>query len=620
MHSGVACAQCHTGATVSEFRPCSTIVERVDCSICHPEQVEQHARSIHGDLAARGDSVAPVCADCHDPHHTQGKENPASPTFKRNVPDLCGRCHRDGEEVARRGTSHAEHVLRNYSMSVHGKGLMQSGLIVTAVCSDCHTAHMTLPAEDPNSTVNRGNIPFTCSKCHHGIYEKFVTSIHATGEPRNGHPLPSCYDCHSSHTIRRIDQSDFKTEITQQCGECHEEVTKTYFETYHGKATNLGSEPAAKCHHCHGSHDVLPPSDLRSHLSRDNIVATCQQCHPEAHRRFAGYLTHATHHNRDKYPFLFYSFWGMTILLVGTLSLALFHTLLWLFRSVRACRDEPRRPSHASGWQVIRFTPFQRTLHLVMLLSFFGLAITGMAVKFAYTEWAQFIIGILGGVETAGSLHRFCAVLTFGYFVVHLIHLGAVSREKGLGGIFRKSVTMLPTFDDLVDFKNTWKWFLGKGSQPSYGRWTYWEKFDYWAVFWGVAVIGSTGLMLWFPEFFTRFVPGELLNVATIIHSDEALLAVGFIFTIHFFNTHFRPCKFPMDPVIFTGSMPFEEFKHERAREYQELGASLETLEILVPPRSTGFLRMARIFGITMLVLGLIMIALIIYAMTFGYR
>ena len=95
------------------------------------------------------------------------------------------------------------------------------------------------------------------------------------------------------------------------------------------------------------------------------------------------------------------------------------------------------------------------------------------------------------------------------------------------------------------------KWFVGKGPRPNYGRWTYWEKFDYLAVFWGVAIIGFSGLVLWFPVFFTKFFPGWVINVSQIIHSDEALLAVGFIFTVHFFNTHFRPEAFPMDTVIF---------------------------------------------------------------------
>ncbi|HET53617.1 MAG TPA: hypothetical protein ENN33_00190 [Ignavibacteria bacterium] len=125
---------------------------------------------------------------------------------------------------------------------------------------------------------------------------------------------------------------------------------------------------------------------------------------------------------------------------------------------------------------------------------------------------------------------------------------------------------------DWKEFIGTIKWFFGKGRRPSYGRWTYWEKFDYFAVFWGVAVIGSRGLILWFPEFFTFLgLPGWFINVTSIVHSDEALLATGFIFTIHFFNTHFRPDKFPMDNVIFTGRVPLEEFKKDRPREYQIL-------------------------------------------------
>ena len=108
----------------------------------------------------------------------------------------------------------------------------------------------------------------------------------------------------------------------------------------------------------------------------------------------------------------------------------------------------------------------------------------------------------------------------------------------------------------------------------STGAGRYWEKFDYFAVFWGIVVIGSTGLTLWFPVFFTRFLPGSFINVATIIHSDEALLATGFIFTVHFFNTHLRPEKFPMDTTIFTGHMPLAELKRDKPREYAALVAS----------------------------------------------
>lgn len=161
---------------------------------------------------------------------------------------------------------------------------------------------------------------------------------------------------------------------------------------------------------------------------------------------------------------------------------------------------------------------------------------------------------------------------------------------------------------------------MGRGPRPSYGRWTYWEKFDYFAVFWGVAVIGLSGLLLWFPTFFTRVIPGWLLNVATIVHSDEALLAVGFIFTVHFFNTHFRPEKFPMDTVIFTGGIPLDEFKQDRPREYEELVASGELESRLEPAPDPRDVKRWRIFGWIALSLGIGMVLLILYAAVFGYR
>ena len=145
---------------------------------------------------------------------------------------------------------------------------------------------------------------------------------------------------------------------------------------------------------------------------------------------------------------------------------------------------------------------------------------------------------------------------------------------------------------------------MGAGPRPRYGRWTYWEKFDYFAVFWGIFVIGSTGLMLWFPVFFTRLLPGWLINVATIIHSDEALLATGFIFTVHFFNTHLRPEKFPMDIVVFTGRMPLVEFKRDKPAEYEALVASGQLEENLVWPYQPVVIRTFRVFAWTALGLG----------------
>ena len=264
--------------------------------------MNQYQTSIHGTLAAKGDPDAPVCLDCHDRHATRKRTSPASPTFARNVPLLCARCHQVGERAAVRIKIGVPDIVGSYIDSIHGKGLLESGLTVTATCVSCHSSHGELPPSDPRSTVNPAHIAATCSACHNGIEETFKTSIHATGTPTTAYPLPNCEDCHSSHTISRTDLPGFRTLMMEQCGHCHEAEAGTFFDTFHGKVSRLGAEGAAKCYDCHGTHDILPPSDPASHLSRQNVVATCSQCHGSSHRRFAGYLTHATHHDPKKYP------------------------------------------------------------------------------------------------------------------------------------------------------------------------------------------------------------------------------------------------------------------------------------------------------------------------------
>ena len=406
------------------------------------------------------------------------------------------------------------------------------------------------------------------------------------------------------------------------CGRCHESITASYFDTFHGKVSKLGYAATAKCYDCHGAHDILRVTDTRSHLSRDNIVKTCGKCHTGSHRQFAGYLTHATHHDPQRYPFLFYTFWSMTTLLVGTLIVSGAHTALWLNRSLKERHMLGMESEEAATIYVRRFQPLQRNLHLTMVTSFLGLALTGMVLKFSYAPWATFLSKLLGGFEAAGLIHRFCAVATFGYFGYHLYDL--IRRRRASGKTWIEFVFgadgMMFNKRDWTELIESLKWFIGKGPRPDYGRWTYWEKFDYFAVFWGVAVIGLSGLILWFPTFFTRFMPGWMVNVATTIHSDEALLAVCFIFSVHFFNTHFRPEKFPMDTVIFTGGMPLEEFKNDRPREYEQLVESGRLEEYFMDPPQPLAVKLWRRLGFTALFIGLALIALILYAMIFSYR
>ncbi len=625
MHHQTACAQCHTGATPNHpERACATVISKVDCAICHADPVAQFQESTHGTLLARGDQDAPDCIDCHGTHGVRGKTDPTSPTYVSNIAELCGKCHGAGNPADVRYEGRDKGMVENYAESVHGRAVQESGLVVSATCSDCHTAHHVLPQDDLDSSIHRANITDTCSKCHEGIFEEFKSSIHFTGHGSDEIELPMCDDCHSSHEITKTDARGFMREIVSTCGHCHEEVTESYFETFHGKVVKLGYTETAKCQDCHGSHNILPTTNPASMLSRDNIVETCAQCHEGSHRRFAGYLTHATHHDKEKYPFIYWTWLFMTSLLVGTFAFFGLHTLAWLPRSIQALRHSRQLKANEKPGekQFRRFERLPRYLHVLVIISFISLAVTGMTLKFSYFGWAQAISHALGGFQGTGVIHRFAALITFFYFIRHIIDLNTKKRASGKGwkGFLTDPDGMLPNARDGREFLQTVKWFLYLGPRPRYGRWTYWEKFDYFAVFWGVAMIGFSGLVLWFPEFFTRFLPGSFINVATIIHSDEALLATGFIFTIHFFNTHFRPDRFPMDPVIFTGRMSLEEFKEDRPREYEELVAKGDLEKHMVDPLDPHMVRAFKIFGFTALFIGLGLIILIIWTQLFGYH
>jgi len=270
-----------------------------------------------------------------------------------------------------------------------------------------------------------------------------------------------------------------------------------------------------------------------------------------------------------------------------------------------------------TGRWYFRFNYYHRFLHVLIMISFLGLVITGMPLKFHSLGWAQILSGSLGGIEMAGQLHRLFAVITFLYFILHIIfavyYIVKVREEPFIQWAIGPN-SMVPWTKDVQDVTEHILWFLGLGERPRFDRFTYWEKFDYLAVFWGVGIIGFSGLTLWFPEFFAKFLPGWAFNVSIILHSDEALLAAGFIFTIHFFNTHLRPEKFPLDHVIFTGRMSEEEFRHERPLEYERMlrQGKLESLETVPPTRSS--LVWSNIVGFIAYAIGLAMIILILYS------
>jgi cytochrome b subunit of formate dehydrogenase len=635
VHDALDCTDCHTG--VKELVHDANLPPP-DCSGCHDKEAEDYATSIHGMSHAMGASGAANCWDCHGSHDILPVKDPASPVFKLNLPQTCARCHNNPDLTREYQMKHPE-AASQYLDSIHGQALLKMGLIVAPSCNDCHGTHNIKRAVDRDSPINHANVAKTCGKCHVGIEEIYNKSIHgqllAKGDSRG----PVCTDCHTAHDIVNPEGNNFKAISDARCGKCHADRLAGYRDTYHGKAMALGKPnvaPAvAACYDCHGHHDVQPPSNPASHLSKTNILATCQQCHPGATIGFTEYQPHANPMDAKNYPLLHAVFLGMTGLLIGTFAFFGLHTLMWLVRAVWLYLHDSKKfreakiSTQTDGEWFTRFVPFERLLHFMMVSSFLLLVVTGMPLKFYYTDWAKAIFTVIGGAETARTLHRFGAVITFIYFGLHLMSLAGKAWKgrkslraaddkfhfKRLWQVLFGPDSMVPTLHDWKDFVAHNKWFFGKGPKPQFDRWTYWEKFDYFAVFWGVAIIGASGLLMWFPTFFTRFLPGWILNIALLIHSDEALLAAGFIFSIHFFNTHFRIEKFPMDTVIFSGRVSKNEMLHERKRWYDRLVATGRLEEFRVKDEWLRWKNIARTFGYFFFGLGMVLLVLIIYAM-----
>jgi cytochrome b subunit of formate dehydrogenase len=462
-----------------------------------------------------------------------------------------------------------------------------------------------------------------CRTCHQQEAELLQQSAHSVEVAASREGLPDCKNCHGTHEIENTKLNGTRVAIVDNCGTCHQPQIETYFGSYHGKTTKLGSDLTAKCSDCHGSHALLTPADPASRLHPDHIQETCSQCHADVNANFVGFIPHGDYSNRKLYPQLFYAFWAMTGLLIGTFALFGIHTVLWFSRSLlESFKSPPVKEKHiivepSKEKHVRRFQVSHTVLHLMIIISFLTLALTGMTLKFPDNPFFAAVVHFLGGPHNVGMLHRTGAVITFIYAALHLLQLAILFRKRKITvkGLLKEEYSLIPLLRDLRELKANLSYFIGRSPKPEYGRWTYWEKFDYMAVFWGITIIGSTGMMLWFPQKVTLLLPGWMLNVATIVHSDEALLAAGFIFTFHFFHSHLRPENFPLDPVIFTQRLPLSRFKAERSREYQALLDRGELENHLVDPPSKWYARVVLVFGIAFFVIGLVIVGAIAFSL-----
>ncbi len=261
-----------------------------------------------------------------------------------------------------------------------------------------------------------------------------------------------------------------------------------------------------------------------------------------------------------------------------------------------------------------RFTRQQRYMHAVLFTTFLGLAGTGLPLRFSESIWARGLARGVGGFGAILFFHKLCAVVLTIAFLIHLKEIftrGIVHREMG---VFWGSNSMVANWKDAKDLFGHLRWFVGLGPKPNFDRYAYWEKFDYWAVFWGMIVIGFSGYAMWFAPFFAHFLPGWALNAVLVIHSEEGLLAILFIFSIHFVNTHLRPDSFPMDMVVFTGVESEEEFKLKRPLEYERLKREGKLEGRLGEAPQTWLINFSRVVGTIAIVIGLTLLVLTLTA------
>lgn len=591
----------------------------------HAVDTGKYATSVHATMQ---------CVECHTEITDAKAPHQTNPQAKK--PD-CVSCHealwdktkKDELSVEKSRLGIVVANIEAYKQSFHARVSKEDKTRVNATCNDCHNVH-TFDVSSAGTTrraESKLESPKMCGTCHEDQLDEYAQSVHGKQvlEEKNV-KAAVCADCHTTHAIANTSAASTKLVITAKCGNCHEDRFASYKASYHGQVNTLGYAYTAKCFDCHGSHGILKADDPKSLVNQKNLLKTCQKCHsgkkdlPKATEGFLSFSPHGTSNNFALYPEIWLTTKFMIALLIGVFAFFWAHSIMWWYREYMDAKRGIHRwhirtdalPAEFATKYVRRFGPMWRIAHLFFAVSVMTLVLTGMSAFFSETEWAKAVVAALGGPNTVGLIHRIAAFIMLGIFFIHLIAVSINIVRNWKDFKFFGPDSFLPNWKDLEDVIGMFKWFVGKGARPDLERWTYWEKFDYWAVFWGMAIIGVSGMMLAFPHIVASFLPGWVFNVAMVVHGEEAFLAAVFLFTVHFFNNHFRPDKLPPpDVVMFTGVQSLEEFKHEHTAQYQRLVETGQLEKYLVDAPSAPFTLSSKILGLTLIAFGLALLAMI---------
>lgn len=589
IHGGMfTCVDCHTDVKTS---PHETTPAKISCATCHADQQAAYDRSYHAKAIQAGDRQAATCVSCHgSPHELLPASDPKSRVSHANIPGTCGTCH--GQKYVMEASGHSSQPFNSYLQSVHGKAVA-AGSEKAAVCTDCHGAHDILAASNDQSPIFRFNVPATCAKCHESVKQEFMQSIHGQAIARGNSQAPVCTDCHGIHSIKA--HLDPKSSVAATnlasvtCARCHEGVrlndefgvegrrSTTYLASYHGLASQLGSQIVANCASCHGVHNILPSSDSRSTINRANLVNTCGQCHPGVTEKFALSRVHvdaplSADTGSVAVRWIRKLYLGMIFAVIG--AMLLHNLVIWRRKAILR-----RQQEHLL---VVRMSLHQRVQHVVLFVSFITLVITGFALKFP-DSWFAVLLGMSERVRAL--THRVAGVLLIGVGVYHVAY-AALTRDGR-----RLILDFLPIPKDASDAGATLLYYLGlRNEKPEFHRFNYAEKAEYWALVWGLIVMAATGIMLWAKVSVGSLVARWWLDVATAIHFYEAVLATLAIVVWHFYQVFFDPDIYPMNWAWWDGKMSYEHYREEHGLDSHTLlaAARAEHEQELAETRNDG--------------------------------
>jgi formate dehydrogenase gamma subunit len=585
-HQALSCLDCHPG-TQPQRHP--VLPATRPCSDCHrPEGHENGYRTapLITQLHSGQPPHSPDCDSCHGHHRIGRVDDPDSTVYWRNIPGLCGNCH------ANTGLAGVAPQVPGYTESVHGRIAARGGTQRPAVCSDCHQLHKVEQhaGRTPGQTTlipPRALREQVCGSCHGRISQEYHASVHGQAVARGVTDAPVCTDCHGEHGVQPAQSAGSPVapaHVVATCSRCHGNLTyvrlhklpetqvTSYRESYHGQANEYGDVEVAHCASCHGTHDILAASSPRSAVNVRNLAQTCGKCHPGAGDTFPITRIHVAPHLSEKDLLLLLQALYILIILgsgagfMAYIGLDLFAH--WRLKQAGVLERYEHRLRHlpvAPPDALVRMLPVERLQHWLLLISFFVLAFTGLALLVPDTVVGKLIVRLCGGPSGRATVHHLAGVVMIANFVAQGIWMG-VSKQG------RDVVTrLLPRPSDLRDLWQSIVLYLGFSQhRPSFRRFGYPEKFEFWALVWGTFVMTITGLLLWFVNWTLGHAPKWVLDVSLIIHKWEAILAVEAILIWHLYHVIWKPGVYPGNRAWLNGKISQEQLVMEHPLDYAE--------------------------------------------------